>query len=739
MTPCPTTSQINRYAAGDLSPSEIAEIDQHVEECIACAEKLASAEAFANLLVDVRHASQGDTQAVTDLDGVPAIVSDDNPLVGRVIGDFEIRRLLGSGGMGTVYEAEQISLKRMVALKVLHAPVGERTAGVLRFSREAQAAAKLHHTNIVSVFAQGHNEGVRYYAMERIQGSGLDQIIRETRRRRAEQQAASRRGLAARTSRPAWRRPDRAETPDAPDFDMRRRLIELGQTDPRKRFDLAARLIADVADALDYAHRQGVIHRDVKPSNLILSDDGRLSLTDFGLARMLERPAMTIAGEFLGSPLYMSPEQVAAGRVPIDHRTDVYSLGAALYELLCLEPPCPGETREQIIGQIREGKVRRPRQLDPRIPRDLETVCLKAMRLDPDQRYQTAGEMADDLRRFVQRYAIRARRASLVTVAVKFVRRHSLEAAMLTAVCGVVLAAGLVALHFHSLNTWAEDQLAVSEDVTDEVWRRWKAARLERALDRGYLAVAQCRLAQAHEEFGEAIRLVDEDTVGHFSGDPTGFVGRGLTGYLIELVGIRPGKSGFADDFRAALARRPRSKLLTLLSQLPDPATAGKASKASLAPLMASMGDPQYRPIRELTHGHGELVYIVLAWVALAAGDADQALALSDKALAAQPNHALGCFVRAMILLARGKPNEAIDEANWAIQLASRRRPPVPANAAAEQFTRAVALFALGNRVESLRLGQQAMGLLFAGAENATSNATRPASAPSSAPTSTKR
>ena len=161
-------------------------------------------------------------------------------------------------------------------------------------------------------------------------------------------------------------------------------------------------MIADVAEALDHAHEHGVIHRDVKPSNLLLGPDGRLSINDFGLARMLEQPGMTVSGEFVGSPLYMSPEQITAGAIPDNDRTDIYSLGATLYELLTHQPPFPGQTRDQVLSQILHKEPDSSRKLNRKIPIDLDTICMKAIDKDPDRRYQTAGKLADDLRNLCQ-------------------------------------------------------------------------------------------------------------------------------------------------------------------------------------------------------------------------------------------------------------------------------------------------------------------------------------------------
>ncbi|UCG15690.1 MAG: protein kinase, partial [Phycisphaerales bacterium] len=214
-------------------------------------------------------------------------------------------------------------------------------------------------------------------------------------------------------------------------------------------FDNVARMMAEVADGLDYAHNQGVIHRDIKPSNLLLSPAGRLSINDFGLARMLEQPGMTMTGEFVGSPLYMSPEQITAGRAPLDHRTDIYSLGATLYELLTLQPPFPGNRRDQIIAQIISKEPKPPRRHNKRVPVDLETICLKAMEKDPDRRYQTAGQMAEDVRRFVNRFAISAKRAGPVTRTIKWVRRHPAVAGLLGVVIVISAIASLLAYRSH--------------------------------------------------------------------------------------------------------------------------------------------------------------------------------------------------------------------------------------------------------------------------------------------------
>jgi serine/threonine protein kinase len=385
----------------------------------------------------------------------------------KCLGDFEIIRELGRGGMGIVYEAWQVSLKRKVALKVISARLGLSSKAVLRFNREAEAAGKLHHTNIVAVYSTGNDDGVHYYAMELIDGPSLQQVIRHLRR--GETRSIELSGSDATTAFPSAPTASPVDSTDEssgagdtltwisqtlglpPVFGDSTRAPRLNSgtnsasvPSSSRYFDTVATMIAGVAEALDYAHENGVIHRDIKPANLLLSRDGRVSINDFGLARMLEQPGMTLSGEFVGSPLYMSPEQITAGRAPLDHRTDIYSLGATLYELLTLTPPFPGKSRDEVIAQILHKEPIPPRRRNPKIPVDLETICLKAIERDPDRRYQAAGQLAEDLRRFVSRHVISARRIGPVERAVRWARRNK----ALTAMACLTLAISLASLVF---------------------------------------------------------------------------------------------------------------------------------------------------------------------------------------------------------------------------------------------------------------------------------------------------
>lgn len=390
-------------------------------------------------------------------------------LTGKQLGDFEIVRELGRGGMGVVYEARQISLNRRVALKVLGATLGPN--GVGRFQREAAAAAKLHHTNIVPVYATGEQDGTHFYAMELIEGPSLDHVIRQYKR----QESSSTPNLPAEL------------TATGPYFDALSQTPSDSATSSsvlssrNDYFDSIARMIADVGDALNHAHASGILHRDIKPANLLLGKDGRLSVNDFGLARLLEEPGMTVTGEFVGTPAYMSPEQVTAGRIRVDHRTDIYSLGATLYELLTLRPPFQADSRDRLLAMVIQKEPTLPRKLNPKVPRDLETICLKCLEKDPDRRYANAKDLANDLRNFINRFAISAKRVGPVGRLKKWIRRHpGLSGATAVAVVLAVAAGG-----FAYRSYVAEERRLAEQREHEEELRQEK---VRAALEKGFLA-----------------------------------------------------------------------------------------------------------------------------------------------------------------------------------------------------------------------------------------------------------
>jgi hypothetical protein len=317
------------------------------------------------------------------------------------------------------------------------------------FRNEARAAARLQHTHIVPIYAQGEHDGTFFYAMELIEGASLDSAIRErTRLLSPSNPALSATPTALRRSDATAETAALTEEAAAPDTSATRETSAI--VDPRAlrrtRADYRhlARLLAGVADGLEHAHAAGVVHRDIKPQNLLVGVDEHLHITDFGLARLADAPQITLSGEVMGTPAYLSPEQARADLGAIDGRTDIYSLGVTLYELLTLRRPFQGETREQILTGIKELEPATPRSLDEHIPRDLQTICLKAMEKNPARRYATAAAMAEDLRRFADQRPILSRPAGPITKAVKWCRRHKAASTAMAAACLVlILAAGL--------------------------------------------------------------------------------------------------------------------------------------------------------------------------------------------------------------------------------------------------------------------------------------------------------
>ena len=387
-----------------------------------------------------------------------------------VIGDFELGREIGRGGMGTVYEAWQRSLQRTVAVKVLSRQVSSTATAVLRFQREAQAAARLHHTHIVPIFDQGEDSGVYYYAMELVDGRGLNAVIAENRERQAADTATSDLADTLPLNRPVPNGSDELDQTTAVSVSD----AEITADDTAVAFDAPPEVctsaehftaiaghMAAVADALDYAHQHGIVHRDIKPHNLILGNDGRMRISDFGLARLSEQPGVTITGEMLGSPLYMSPEQIRGGPIQVDHRTDIYSLGATMYEWITLQPPYPGETREQVISRILTSEPQPLRAHNPAVPVDLETICLKAIEPDRERRYRNAAELRDDLQRFLDKRPIKAKRAGMPVRIGKLIARH--QVASLAAAAAVV--AAVLGYAVVSKQGQVETQTAAAEEA----------------------------------------------------------------------------------------------------------------------------------------------------------------------------------------------------------------------------------------------------------------------------------
>ncbi len=417
-------------------------------------------------------------------------------LKGRTLGDFRVEREIGRGGMGIVFEATQLSLHRRVALKVLPPSILQNSKAVERFAREAAATAHLQHPNIVRVYSVGLEGEHHYIAMELLEGRTLFDVLADLRGLRTIDRNLSHLEQMARLSQAITREGAPPASPDAsaaPKAALGSRSAGLksraAEALARNYLFGIVRLVADVADALHVAHEAGILHRDVKPQNLILTVDGRLVLTDFGLARSFGDSPLTRSGDFVGTPLYMSPEQLKIDNAAVDRRSDVYSLGATLYEVLTLEPPYPGETPEAIVRRILEGDPTPPRELSPRLPRDIETIALKALERQPSRRYATARELADDLRRFLNFEAIHARPQSAGTRLLKRIRRH--RGAAIAIAAAVVLGVAAIGFAAKSASDRARrtDFEAVAERDSGE--ESFSVNRFDEAADRLSQAIAK--------------------------------------------------------------------------------------------------------------------------------------------------------------------------------------------------------------------------------------------------------
>ncbi|WP_145279392.1 serine/threonine-protein kinase [Tautonia plasticadhaerens] len=465
------------------------------------------------------------------------------------LGDFRILREIGHGGMGVVYEAEQVSLGRHVALKLLP-PQGTRDPDQRRrFEREARAAARLHHTNIVPVFGVGEHAGTPYYAMQFIRGSGLDKVLDELKRlhdgtpastvNAAGRGAPRRDAPAAAVARSLWTGrfepggtggesvpdgsadgrgpidvPVRTEaepisSPTSPDDSrpsgtpaLSSSSVLLGQgegTSPRSRKptygEAVARIGVQVADALDYAHAQGILHRDIKPSNLLLDARGTVWVTDFGLAKADDQQDLTHTGDLLGTLRYMPPE---AFEGKSGARGDVYALGMTLYELLAFRPAFEEKERGRLIRQVTTEEPERLGRLNPEVPRDLATIVHKAIHKEPARRYASAGELAADLRRYLSREPIQARSVGALERAWIWARRRPTAAALLLISGVAVVALGMVVtgLVYNA-------RLKVAKDLAE-------VARMDAERYRYFHHIALAQAAWNDGNLGRARQLLDD-------------------------------------------------------------------------------------------------------------------------------------------------------------------------------------------------------------------------------------
>jgi serine/threonine protein kinase len=395
------------------------------------------------------------------------------------IGDYRIVREIGRGGMGIVYEAIQQSLGRHVAIKLL-LQTSTDPKHLQRFEREARTAANLHHTNIVPVFGVGNQEGYHYYVMQLIDGIGLDRVIQDMRDS-----------------------DDKSKTKQ----NFRTRLaVSPG-------FEDVARIGGNVAEALQYAHDQGTLHRDIKPANLLLDDEGSVWVADFGLAKAMEDGNVSRTGEVIGTLRFMAPEQFAGHPDP---RSDVYSLGLTIYELLTLKPAYDETSRSHLLSGANSTSFgfEAPSKLDPAIPRDLETIVMKACAREPDDRYQTAGDLAFDLENFLEGRPIMARPPSTLETFVKWCRRNP-AIASLTGLAALLLTLVAISTSIGYVKTNKALNWAREERTRTEIEKRLVELEKQKAeqtlgislqaLDKVYKRFAPDRMSQTANDTMEGI------------------------------------------------------------------------------------------------------------------------------------------------------------------------------------------------------------------------------------------
>ena len=300
-------------------------------------------------------------------------------LKGKRLGEFRIVREIGRGSMGVVFEAVQENLDRRVAIKLLPPSINLPEKSIRRFLREAESVARLHHETIVQIYAIGQKDALYYYAMQYVDGTPLDEFLSE-------------------------------EHPLS--------------------FTRIARIMLQAARAIDYAHDHGIIHRDIKPGNILLADDDKVVITDFGLARQERGATLTESGALVGTPIYMSPEQVLGKKGGVGKRSDIYSLGVTLFELLTGKPPFMGTSTQEILNCILEEEPKAPRKIRSDVPWELDVIAMKAMEKEPRQRFATAGDLAADLRRYIDGEPILARPSGTVIKLAKKVRKHRVASAL---------------------------------------------------------------------------------------------------------------------------------------------------------------------------------------------------------------------------------------------------------------------------------------------------------------------
>ncbi len=486
---------------------------------------------------------------------------------------FKVLGELGRGGMGAVYKAWQVRLKRVVAVKVIRADAYADQGAAARFQAEAEAAARLQHPNIVPVFEVGEHEGMGYLVLEYQAGGGLD-----------------------------------------------RRLAGMLQ-DPKD----SACLIETLARAIHYAHQNGIVHRDLKPANVLLTEDGVPKISDFGLAKLLERDdRLTQVGDILGTPSYMAPEQIRGSSDGVTPATDVYALGAILYEMLTGRPPFKGTTPLSTMEQVSNIEPLSPGKLQRHTPRDLDIVCLKCLQKEPRRRYATALELADDLRRFLDRQPILARQTPAWERAWKWARRHpSAATALVSILVAIMLLLGGALYHNTRLRVAVRTAQAAEQASRTNEQAAFEQRNLALQAFKELVYGVQEKLAQT-----PATRAVRRDL---------------LDTAIAGLEQISRSTAGLPPDLSQAVAHQKLGDMYRIVGRYAD-ASGHYAKSRKLAEDLLAL-DPNNIAIGEVLYqtrmGLG-LLDLATRHFALAKTEFESAAAISAVIAAADPTHDVG-------------------------------------------------------------------------------------------------
>src|SRR5438876_11973189 len=374
----------------------------------------------------------------------------------RYFGDYELLEEIARGGTGVVFKARQVSLNRLVALKLISAGALATPDLVKRFKAEAEAAASLSHPNIVPIYEIGEHQGQHYFSMGLIEGPNLREALAHAR----------------------------TESNQSLVFSDQSKGQPCVLNTEHWPLNTSVKLVSTLAHAVHYAHQRGVLHRDLKPSNILLDAQGEPHLTDFGLAKLIQKEStLTHTHAVLGTPAYMSPEQARGDTKDVTTAADVYGLGAVLYEPLTGSPPFAGGTSMETIRQVLEQEPRRPSIFNPEVDRDLETICLKCLEKEPSRRYGSAEALADDLDRWLRQEPIQARPSTTFERLQKWVRRRPAIAALgtLSFVSILALAIGSTAAALQIASKKKELRRNLYASQMNVAFQSWQAGDAERA------------------------------------------------------------------------------------------------------------------------------------------------------------------------------------------------------------------------------------------------------------------